>query len=550
MLARELDAAREAYARQRWQQAYEAYHAAVEDGSEDRASGVEALVLEDLIALADAAWWVGRTDESLRLSERAFRLLLADGQEEAAARVALEAGFLWLLRGELTVGSGWMARARRLLAEREETAAHGLLGYVEVETALGDGDLDRARATAGWIQALADRLEDPTLVAIGLVLEGRILALDGAVAEGLRVIDEAMLPVRAGEVEPSWAGNLYCQVMSLCFGLGDLQRARAWTEATERWCDRQTNAAMFVGICRVHRAQLLHLEGAWDEAEREATTACQDLADMNVEVVAAGRYELGELHRRRGDLEAAEAAYAEAEACGRDPQPGRALLRLAQGNAEAATAALRAALAVRTLPTERAPLLSALVEVAWVGEDRELAVPTADELVAIADRVGTAGLVATARVAAGTAYLVEQEPGRAVPLLRDGVRRWRSLQASFEVAHARLRLAVALDRVGDVEAGTRERHAGEAALEALGVRAADVAARPTPGGLTPRELEVLTCIARGRSNRATADRLFISERTVERHLSNIYLKLGVASRTEAAAFAFTQGLIEASSGPG
>jgi ATP/maltotriose-dependent transcriptional regulator MalT len=534
-----LGEAREAYARGQWDVAFDRFRSAAAEAE---------LAVDDLTAYADAAWWLGENDTSLTLSEQVYRRCLQGDRVPAAARIAIEVGFLWFLRGESTIGSGWISRATRLLRDVPECAAHGYLQHLQVLEALGDGRFDDATTLAHEMQVLAERCDDDTLFALALALEGVATVKLGQVAEGLGLLDEAMLPVRAGTVSPNWAGNLYCQLMGLFFELADLSRARAWTDATERWCDQYSNAAMFSGICRVHRAQLLHVEGAWEEAEQRALRACRDLADMNVEVVAAGQYQVGEIRRVQGDLEAAEEAYARAHELGRDPQPGLALLRLAQGRPDVADASIRTALAgvVQSLP--RVPLRAAQAEVARVAEDAQLAAEIAAELRQTADTYGTPGLEAIAQQTAGLAALLAGEAERSLPALRDASRRWRDLEAPYDAARTHVLLSEAMDALGDHDAADRERTVAEATFAELGA-APDLAAltrsrRPAqpPGGLTERELEVLTWTAAGKGNRSIAERLTISERTVERHVSNIFLKLDVSSRTEAARFAYRHGL--------
>lgn len=539
MQATVLAEAREAYAGSRWEVAYRRFH---------EAAGEADLAADDLASLADAAWWLGRTDESLNLSEEVYRRCLHGDEAPAAARLALEVGFLWSLRGEATIGSGWFSRAARLLQDAPECVEHGYLRHLEILEALGGGRFERAIELARQVQELGDRHDDRTLCAVALVLEGVATVKLGRVDEGLALLDEAMLPVRAGDVARTWTGNLYCQLMGLFFELADIPRARAWTTATERWCDQHSNAAMFSGICRVHRAQLLHLDGAWQDAEQSAAQACRDLVDMNVGVVAAGHYEIGELRRLQGDFSGAEQAYSRARELGRDPQPGLALLRAWQGRAAAASAALQAALAAADQPLERAPLLAAQVEVAVATADTVRAETASRELTAIADIFGTSGWMAAARQAAGTARLLSGEAARALPLLRDACRRWHDLGARYEAATTQVRLARALEALGDPDAASRELTVAAATFSELGARhdlsaLAGSSTEPgAPGGLSARELEVLGLVASGATNRAIAAELTISERTVERHLSNIFSKLDVSSRTEAARFAFLHGV--------
>lgn len=535
-----LRAARDACSRYRWDLAYERYRDLAAEGD---------LPFEDLAAFADAAWWTGRTDESLTVSEQLYHRCLRGDEAATAARLAIEIGFLWLLRGQPAIGSGWIGRATRLLHEIPECAEHGYLHYLEVLDAIERGDVDRAIDVTRNMQVLANRHNDPTLCAIAMVHEGIATVWRGEVGDGLALIDEAMLPVRAGAVHPSWVGNLYCQLMSLFIDLVDVPRARAWTDATERWCDQHSNAAMFVGICRVHRAQLLHLEGAWQDAEQRAVRACRDLADMNIEVVAAGWYQIGEIRRVQGDLNGAEKAFAQAIELGRDPQPGLALVRLAQGRPAVAAAALSAALAAVGQPAKRAPLLAAQVDIADAMGAVDVGLTAARELTTVAETFATPGLLAAARQAAGTARLLANQPDRALPLLRDAGQRWRELGARYDIARVRELLARALTAVGDTDTAESERAAAQAAFQDLGASLAVAAPgrAPTPdeppGGLTPREVEVLQQVADGRSNANIAMALTISERTVERHVSNIFLKLGVSSRIDAARFAFANGLV-------
>ena len=346
--AADLLAARAASACHDWQQARAGFLSL-------RSSGP--LAASDMEALAEAAWWEGAIDESLSAYEEAYRLYLHGDLPEPrpAAMLAMDIGFSWLLRGEEAMGSGWLSRASRLLDGLPECAEHGYLRSFELEAAIAEGDLDGAIAVARSIVALAERFGDDTLCAYALVSEGIARIKQGNVSTGLAVLDEAMLPVVAGRVRPAFAGNIYCQLMSICHELADLRRAQQWTDATARWCAGFSNAVMFLGICRVHRAQLLQIRGEWAQAEAEIELVCSELAAMNIIAVGLALYELGEIRRLRGDLDGAEQAYAEAHQRGRDPQPGLALAWSARGRHREALDALMAAEAVTTQRLAKTP---------------------------------------------------------------------------------------------------------------------------------------------------------------------------------------------------
>jgi DNA-binding CsgD family transcriptional regulator len=378
---------------------------------------------------------------------------------------------------------------------------------------------------------------DPNLVAAGDLFEGRALVKEGRMAEGMALLDGAMLAVRSGELRPEHAGNIYCHLMAAFHELADVRRAAEWTEATSRWLASLPAAVLFTGICRVHRSQVLQRRGAWAQAEREAAQVCQDLAELQVAGAAEGHYQVGELRRLRGDLAGAEAAYREAHRLGRDPQPGLALLRLAQGRAPAAAASVRAALAaVAHDRLARARLCAAQVEIALAAAQPEVAARACEELERTASTNGSSGLEA------------------ALPTLRAGCRRWQELDAPYDAARVRVALAGAYRALGDGDAAALELDAAEATFERLGAAPDTARVRALrgraalPGGLTEREAEVLALVAAGRSNREIAEALVLSSKTVARHLSNIFAKLGVASRTQAAAYAFEHGLATPSRG--
>jgi DNA-binding CsgD family transcriptional regulator len=369
------------------------------------------------------------------------------------------------------------------------------------------------------------------------------------VPEGLALLDESMVTVLSEELTPEWAGNIYCHLMAACHELGDIRRAAEWTEAMTRWVEGLPAAVLFTGICRVHRSQVLQTKGAWEGAEREAVLVCEQLEGISVGTVAEGHYQLGEIRRLRGDLAGAEGAYRRAHQLGRDPQPGLALLRLAQGRVDTASASIRAALAAEPdNRLARARLCCAQAEIALAAGDLDMARSSRDELERIASSYGSSGLKAMALAVRGAVALAEGPPEAALPILRAACRRWQDLDAPYDAARVGLSLSLAYHALGDAESAAREQDAAGAVFERLGAaldarKAASLRNRTAlPDGLTGREAEVLALVATGRTNGEIAASLFISEKTVARHLSNIFTKLGLSSRTAAAAYAFEHDL--------
>lgn len=530
----------------------EARHAySTGDMSTARAAFIEAarsgsLLVDDRLGLADASWWTGDNQEALAGYEEAFNGLLELNAPAKAAKLALDIGFLWVLRGDFTVGSGWLTRGRRLLDALPECVEHGFGLAVEMDDAISELRFEDAIATARRIQDLASRFGDPTLTAIGLAGEGRALIRSGQTARGISILDEAMLPIAAGSVSPDWVGNIYCQLMGICHDLADFRRAWEWTEATERWCSRFSSAVMFLGVCRMHRAQLLQIRGEWDDAESEAERVCQDLADMNIFAVAESFYQIGEVRRLRGDLRGAEESYRRAHHLGRDPHPGLALVRVAQGRVGNGLGSLKAALASETDDFARARLLDAQVEVALAASEDALAEAASSELQRIADTHRSPGMSAMAAAAAGAVTAARGDHTSAMVLLRDAIKRWSELGSPYRVARARVTAGQVLQALGDTDGAALELESASSVFAELGagpdLRAIRQLGTGPPGGLTAREAEVLSHIASGQTNREVATTLFIAEKTVARHLSNIFTKLGVSTRTEAAAFAHHHGM--------
>ena len=535
-----LESAREAFGRRDWPSALEGFKAARENA---------ALSADDLTALGESAWWVGDIDAAIAGYEGAYRLYLQGRNSRPAAVNALGVAVALFLRGEIELGSGWMNRAQRLLDDEPEAAEHGYLLYLDTEMAFEHGEPDEVIVKARSLAEMGRRYGDANLAAGGVLFEGRALVRKGRLKEGMTFLDEAMVAVLSDELVPDWAGNVYCHLMAVFHELVDFRRAAEWVEATARWVETLPAAVLFTAICRVHRSQVLQLKGSWDEAESEAERACLDMADIHVAGAAEGHYQVGEIQRLRGELVAAERSYERAHECGRDPQPGLALMLLAQGQIIAAAASIQTALVAENHNSlARAPLCAAQVDIALAVGDLEIARQACEELESTASLYATSGLEVTARHARGSVTLAEGLPEAALPILRDACRRWRELGADYHASQACMLLARAYEALGDANAARRELEAAASVFNRLGAildarSVADLRGlRPPPGGLTLREMEVLALVAMGRSNRDVAQELSISQKTVARHLSNIFTKLGATTRTEAAAYAFEHGL--------
>jgi DNA-binding NarL/FixJ family response regulator len=535
----DLDRAIDAYRRRDWQEAFAGFSAA---------DGLNATQLD---MFADSAHWVGRPDETVDAYQRAYELHLTDGEGRRAALSAFMTAVFLRLRGEGAQADGWQSRAMRILADEAEGAEHGYPLYLEVAGLMGS-DLDAARAGARRMQDLGRRFGDDTLVALGIFFEGRVLVKQGRVSDGLALLDEAMLSALSDRLQPMWTGAIYCGLLDACHELVDLRRAHEWTAATSRWCSPLPVSSLYPGICRVHQAEMLQLQGAWAEAEAQALGACAaDMVRIDVFAVAGGWYEVGEIRRVRGDLDGAEEAYRNAHELGRDPQPGLALLRLEQGRVEAARASIAAAIATfGGSRLECAPLHAAQVDIALAGGDLDTAAESADEVSDTAARFESIGLRAVGLRLQGAVALARGEGVTALASLRAACTAWNELDAPYEAARTRVLLADAYALLDDDDAAVRERDAARGCFERLGATAAlqALAGRDGPlpvdtHGLTLRELEVLGLVAGGETNREIAAELFLSEKTVARHLSNIFTKLGVSSRAAATAFAYDRGLV-------
>ncbi len=542
----ELDRGRESVAAGRWMEAFERLSAA---------DGEEALGGEDLELLARAAYLVGRDAEHLAALERAHIALRDSGEPLRAARCAFWLGIHLASAGSAAPAGGWFARAERLVARVGRPCAEQ--GYLRLPVALraeAAGDYETARTVAVEAAEIGERFGDADLLALALQEQGRAQLRLGRIGPGLKLLDEAMVGVAAGETSPIVTGLVYCSVIDGCQEAHELSRAREWTTALARWCDGQPDLVPFTGQCLVHRAEIMQLRGEWADALTEARDAGRRLAGriaVNRAAAAQASYREGEVLRLRGEVGAAEGAYREASRRSWEPQPGLALLRLAEGKSEAAAAMVGRALSETTWPLERARLLPAHVDALLAAGDAEGARRAGEELEAIAVGHDSRVLEATAAYARGAVLLDDGDPAAALIALRSACAAWQSLEVPYEAARARQAIGLACRGLGDEETAAMELSAAREVFAELGAepdraRAEALLAGARDGageaGLTPRELEVLRLVAAGRSNRQIAAALTISEHTVARHLQNTFAKLGVSSRTAAAAYAFEHDL--------
>jgi ATP/maltotriose-dependent transcriptional regulator MalT len=535
----DLDRARDAVGREAWAEAYE----------ELRTLDPSRLTPHDLEGLADAAWWLSKVDESIAARQRAYSGYVAAGEGPAAARCAARLCIEHFLRGEPAVAAGWLMRAQRHVREQQERVPHGWLAVCEATVAHFRGELDEAMSLSQQATEIGQRFGDRDLVAMGIHLQGLVHISAGRVPEGMALLDEAMTSVVAGELSRYFTGVIYCNVLAVCLDLTDLGRAGEWNQAARDWCDSIPPEAPYPGLCRLNRAAAASLRGAWPEAEAEAQRASEELT-FNPLAAAKAFYQTGEIRRRIGNLAGAEEAFIRAHELGLDPQPGLALLRLAQGKTAAALTALRLAVTGESgSRLRRAQLLAAQVEVAIAARDLDAARPASDELEAIAHEFGTPALDAVAATARGALRLAEGDLAGAIERLRHAAAIWQELRLPYETARARMLYGVAVRGAGGEEGARLELRAALAAFERLGAaadlgKAGELLAESgdLPGGLTPREAEVLRLVAAGRTNREVAAELVISEHTVARHVQNIFAKLDLPSRAAATAFAFEHGL--------
>ena len=540
----QLERGRDAFARRAWTEAFELLSAA------DKASPIDP---EDLHRLASAAYLTGKDNESTDAWTRAHQEFLNRNDPEHAARCAYWLAFGLLEHGERARAGGWITRAQHLLddAHRDCVERGYLLLPVALETLLSG---DAAGAYAKFCEAaeIGSRFGDRDLIALAQHSRGRVLIRMGDIRKGIRLLDEAMISIETGELSPLVVGDVYCSVIEGCMEIHDLRRAQEWTAALTRWCESQPDLVPFSGQCLLRRAEILQLHGSWSEAADAAQRACERfLHGGGQRASGSAFYQCGELHRLRGEFEEAEECYRQASRYGRKPQPGLALLRLAHGQTEQALTTIRLAVDEANGPLARSRLLPAYVEILLASGEVAAARDAAEELAKIAaDRDATL-LHAASTKARGAVALEEGDARAALAMLRQSWTYWQEIESPYETARVRVLIGLACRILGDPESAEMEFDAAGWIFRQLNARPdldeVERLARKPPtaavGGLSTRETEVLRLVAAGKTNRDIAEELYISERTVERHVSNIFVKLNVSSRAAATAYAFKHKLV-------
>jgi DNA-binding CsgD family transcriptional regulator len=528
-----------------WKDAFEALTLA------DRSTPLE---VEDLDRLAWSAGLSAYDDEMLAANERAYHARLEAGQNLMAARAAFWLGFRLLARGEPARANGWLGRAERLV-DAQDCVEQGYLLLPAGQRHLNAGEAAEAQSCAARAAEIGERFGERDLVAFALNLQGRGLLLEGRVERGLALMDQAMVAAASDELSPVVTGIIYCSAIVSCHRVFALDRVREWTAALSSWCEANPQLGLFTGHCLVHRAEVMEMNGSWSEAVQEARRAVQRCVRA-IERDAAGRahYQQAEIHRLRGEFELAEGAYRDASRSGFEPQPGLALLRLAQSEFDAAASASRRVVLATRDPLARTRFLPAHVEIMLAVGDLDEARAASRELQETAACINTDVLAAIAGHALGSVHLAEGNPHAVVGPVRRAFEIWQKFGAPYLAARLRVLLARACIALEDMEGAQLELDCASEVFQQLGAKpdlaivevlrlSLDGRKKGADHGLTEREMQVLRLIASGKTNKAMARELSLSEKTVDRHVSNIFVKIQVSTRAAATAFAYERKLV-------
>jgi DNA-binding NarL/FixJ family response regulator len=524
----EILAARDAYSRGDWRAAYEHF---------GRAHRTAELNTDDLSSYGMAAWRLGHGRQSMQLSEQAFNRLTTANDMQGAAMKAVEVALQWFNGGDLTIARVWLNRVRRLHEKFPDDQILAYLLYVDSLVAIDEGRNEVAAQLAEELQEVTRRIDSPGFNALCATASGVTMIPFARTNEAFAQLDEAMMPVLADQVPVDWAGDIYCAVIHECHRLADMNRMKTWFEAMEQWRQGpQVSASWYGTTCEVHKMDLHSATKDYHQVEERLIAAIAAMGDFPA-TAGKGYSELGELRRRQGDIDGARAAFAKAREHNRDPQPGEALLRCQLGEEAAAWNDLRMRMDAEQDDINRVRLLPAAVEIALARDHIDEADKYCTELEEGAEKFDSPGFRAWALHARGAVLVKQGTAAEALPILQDALRRYRNNQCRYEMAQVYEWMAEAHQACGDNDSAASNAANAESIYKQLGAQPSRARSGEAPGGLTKREVEVLAQIAAGASNRGVAKQLFISEKTVGRHLANIYIKLGVSSRTAAAAWA-------------
>jgi len=503
----------------------------------------------ELDQLGESLFWLDRPDDSIAVLGRAFTAHVADGDHAGAAMAAWQLFYDYALVGEMALANGWLERARREAAHVEGSATAGFLAVAESDRAAGAGALEDAVTHAERAVELGRATGHADLTAMALQAKGRALVACGRLDEGIVALDEAMVAVVNGELTPLFTGWVYCNALSTCHDLADLTRAIQWSESAMRWCDDLREGRLYPGICRLHVVELATLRGTWETAAVMAQQACEELTSHDPRYAGVAHYLIGELHRMAGDLDLAEEAFTSAHQLGRVPQPGLARVRLAQGRFDAAVNGLRLALEpVPLAPLRRTELLAALADAQLAVGDIDAAAAAAAEMTEVVHGSASVYLDAVTRTTEAQVLLARGDALASCRRAGEAVERFQALGLPYDGARAREVRGAAAQVINELDTAQLELAAARETFQRLGAepdarRVAALLGQAPPSPLSSREIEVLRLVARGGTNKEVAGELLVSEHTVARHLSNIYTKLGVGSRSAATAFAYERSLI-------
>jgi DNA-binding CsgD family transcriptional regulator len=510
-------------------------------------------LVDDLERQATSAYLRGADDETEALWIRAHNECLERGDVPRAARC-----ISWLVldlfnRREWARGNGWLVRGQHLLESAADCPAHGLLLVLAARNHLRQGEMDAATQAALRASAVSSQFSDPDLYVFSRLALALVRVRRKQPSEAASLFDEIMVGVTVDNVSPIAVGIVYCGVIEACRSMFDFSRAREWTIALDRWCSTQPHIVAFRGKCLVHRSEILRHSGAWSEALAEAEQACAwSGAHENSFRYPAGAayYELAEIHRLRGDVDEATAAYVQASEHGQPPEPGFTLLQFAQGKRDLAATSIRRLLGERQGIGSRADVLLAAVEILTAIDDLATARVAADELSRMREQFPAPAVRAMAAQGTGAVDLAGGDLRASLTSLREAWMLWQELEVPYQAARVRVLIGAVCQQLGDHVAAGFEFGGARQFFEQVSAQpdlarldALRPAPRTTEHTLSVRELEVLKLVATGQTNREIARHLSISERTVDRHVSNILLKLNLPSRSAATAYAYQHDLI-------